>query len=124
MGHTPDHRPSAAARWVNVALGAWLFISVFVWPHAYASATNSWIVGLAIMVVALTSMYIPGVRWLNTGLAVWLFVSAFAFSHVTTGTVWNNAIVAIVVLVASLKPGGLHIRTTGRFAPPGPRVAI
>lgn len=99
---------NAWARWVNIALGAWLFISAFIWPHTTSSATNTWIVGLAIVAAGIGAMYVPWFRWVNTALAIWLFFSTFAFPHVTTGTMWNNAIVAILVFIVSLVPGTLQ----------------
>ncbi|HEU4611120.1 MAG TPA: hypothetical protein VFS15_03545 [Kofleriaceae bacterium] len=45
---------------------------------------------------------------MNTALAIWLFFSTFAFPHVTSGTMWNNAIVAIIVFIVSLIPGTLQ----------------
>jgi O-antigen ligase len=94
-------------------LGAWLFISTFIWPHGSSAATNSWIVGLAIVVVSIIAMYVPWFRWLNTALAVWLFVSTLVVIRATTETMWNNTIVAILVFLISLIPGGLH-PTTGQ----------
>ncbi len=98
------------ARWLNIALGVWLFISAWVWPHTTSSATNTWIVGLLIVAAGIIAMYVPWFRWVNTALAIWLFFSTFAFPHVTSGTMWNNAIVAIIVFIVSLIPG--QVRTT------------
>jgi hypothetical protein len=93
---------------VNIVLGAWLFISTFIWPHAGSSATNTWVVGLLIVIVAIIAMYWPVVRWLNTLLGAWLFISAFVISNIFLATTWNNAIVAILVFLISLMPGGLY----------------
>ena len=92
------------ARYVNAALGVWLFISAFAWPHTQASGTNTWIVGALIAICALWAIRSPSVRWANTVLAIWLLLSTFFIEHVTAATVWNNAIVAIVVFLLSLVP--------------------
>jgi len=93
-----------AARTLNVLLGIWLFISAFVWSHAQAQMTNTWILGVLCVVFALIAMRVAQVRFLNTALAVWLFISAFALPGHSQGTVWNNALVAIAIFVVSLAP--------------------
>ncbi len=90
------------ARWLNVVLGVWLFISAFLWPHTAAERTNTWILGVLCVVFALIAMSQPAARWLNTILAIWLFISVWALPHQNLATMWNNAIVAIVVFLASL----------------------
>jgi SPW repeat len=100
---TPDS--AASPRILNVILGAWLFISAFLWPHSQAQMTNTWILGILAVVFALVSMYVAAqARYLNTLLAIWLFISAFALPRVSVGTVWNNAIVAILMFIVSLLP--------------------
>jgi hypothetical protein len=93
------------ARGVNVALGIWLFISAFVWDHTPAERTNTWILGVLCFVFALIALSTSPARWLNTALAIWLFISVWALPHHNLGTMWNNALVAIVVFVLSLVPG-------------------
>ncbi len=90
------------ARWFNLILGIWLFVSAFLWEHTTAERTNTWILGVLCAVFALLAMKEAGARWLNTALAVWLFISVWALPHDNAGTMWNNAIVAIVVFFVSL----------------------
>jgi hypothetical protein len=92
------------ARVVNLVLGIWLFISAFVWGHTTAQMTNTWILGVLTVIFALVAMRFPPVRYLNTILAIWLFISAFALHRLNNGTVWNNALVAIVIFFLSLVP--------------------
>jgi hypothetical protein len=91
------------ARVVNLVLGIWLFISAFVWPHDVAQMTNTWILGVLAVIFALIAMRVQAVRYLNSLLAVWLFISAFALPHLHRGTVWNNALVALVMFFVSLQ---------------------
>jgi hypothetical protein len=115
--------PYVWARWVNVVLGAWLFISAVIWwppgaafiwwPPGSSAAPNSWLVGLVIVAVSLIAMYVSWVRWLNTALAVWLFVSTLAFTDMSSGAAWNNEIIALLVFLMSLLPDGV-------YAPPRP----
>lgn len=93
-----------AARYVNIIVGAWLFISAFVWQHSATSRTNTWIVGALAVIFAIIALQSPVVRYANTVLSVWLFISNFVFAHVTRATLWNNLIVAIVMFVVSLVP--------------------
>lgn len=93
-----------AARGINIALGVWLFISAFIWPHNYSQFTNSWVVGVLCVGFALIAMYAPAARYLNAALAVWLFVSAFALPVISRATIWNNVLVAVAMFVVSLLP--------------------
>ncbi len=102
------------ARIANIVLGVWLFISAFLWPHTYTQMTNSWILGVLCVVFALVALSAPPARYLNTALAVWLFISAFAFTANSQGTVWNNAIVAVLIFFFSMVPSGAAMLPTTR----------
>jgi hypothetical protein len=95
---------SVAARTLNVLLGIWLFISAFAWRHSTAQMTDTWILGVLCVVIALVAMRIEQVRFVNAALAVCLFISAFALRPHSTGTMWNNALVAIAIFIISLTP--------------------
>jgi hypothetical protein len=93
-----------AARGINIALGVWLFISAFLWPHTYAQFTNEWIVGVLCVIFAVVAMWAPQARYLNAALAVWLFISAWALPTISSGTIWNSVLVAIAIFAVSLLP--------------------
>ena len=93
--------------WIAIALGAWLFVSAFLWPHGTASAANTWIVGLLIAIASLIALRMPWMRWVETALAIWLFLSTLAMPGATRGTLWNNLIVALLVFLVSLVPEGV-----------------
>lgn len=106
-GHST--RTAGGALWsgprlANVTLGLWLFVSAFVWPHNAISQTNTWLLGLLIGGIAAVGTPSPAVRAISTVPAVWLFFSAFWIADLTNATMWNNAIVAVLVLVLSLVP--------------------
>jgi hypothetical protein len=103
---------SLQARYGNVVLGVWLFISAFLWRHGQAQFTNTWIMGIIVTAVALISMSVPNFRYLNTIAGAWLVISGFALHRVTAGTTWNNVIVGILVFVVSLVPS-IAARRTG-----------
>lgn len=103
----------ASIRWVNVAIGIWLFISAFIWPHTTAQQTNTWILGILIALVGLWAMAVPKARFVNTVLAIWLFFATLFLPHETAGTLWNNLIAALVVFLVSLVPTGSSRVTHG-----------
>jgi hypothetical protein len=96
-----------AARVINIVLGIWLFISAFLWIHASAEMTNTWIVGLICMAIAIIALRVPEARYLNTALAVWLLISVWALPTISVATRWNNALVALAIFFVSLAPAYL-----------------
>ncbi len=103
-------------RWLNVALGAWLFISAFVWRHGAAQFQNSWIMGIIMVGLALLAGGYPWARFLNAGAAVYLFFSTLLLPRVNAGTVWHNCILAVLVFIISLAPARVS-----RFQPTRPQ---
>jgi hypothetical protein len=96
--------PNLSARMLNVALGVWLFISAFAWPHTMAQHTNTWICGVLGVIFALAATRYSQARVLNTILSVWLFISVWVLPRANAGTAWNNALVAIAMFCLSLIP--------------------
>jgi hypothetical protein len=96
--------PGRAARTLNLILGAWLFVSAFLWTHTPADRVSCWAVGLGVVAFAIIAMSIPAARWVNSALAVWLFVSAFALPHLHAGTRWNEVIVSLLVFFLVIVP--------------------
>ena len=94
------------ARYLNVLLGIWLFISAFLWSHTPQQRTNTWIVGLLVVAFSLWALSYATARYLNTAAAIWLFFSTWALPTLHAGTVWNNLLVAIAVFIFSLIPAG------------------
>lgn len=95
-----------SARWVNIVLGIWLFISAFLWPHSEAQFTNTWIVGAVMAILAFAALRAPQLRFVNAAIAVWLFISAWALPGHLIGTMWNNVVVSIIAFVVAVTPGG------------------
>ncbi len=96
----------SGARIANIILGVWLFISAFIWPHGASQLTNTWIVGVVTVAIALIALAAPPVKYLNTALSIWLFISVWVLPGANAGTQWNNAIVAILIFLFSLAPEG------------------
>jgi SPW repeat len=89
------------ARYVNIAVGVWLFISAFAWHHGDAQFTNTWIMGVITTGVAIVSLGVPAFRFVNTAGGIWLVLSAFILRTASGGTMWNNLIFGVIVAVLS-----------------------
>jgi hypothetical protein len=92
----------APARLINIALGVWLFLSAFIWPHTESQFSNAWIVGLLLAAFGAISLRVDGARYGCTVLAIWLFFSNWILPTEFEATAWNNIIVSVAVFVASL----------------------
>lgn len=101
---THGRRRAPWPRYLNALLGAWLFISTFLWHHTANAMSNTWIVGFMMAFTAVVALSTPAVRWFNTVLAVWLAFTTLAMSGIRPITGWNNMIVALVVFVLSVIP--------------------
>ncbi len=109
----------AIARFINMVVGAWVFLSAFLLAQSDATRTNAWVCGALVVLFAIIALRSPTARFVNTAIAVWLFITSFSFPHVSEATVWNNWICAVVIFFVSLVPGGAVRRTPGQRHPPG-----
>jgi hypothetical protein len=91
-------------RYTNALLGLWLFISAFAWEHAPSSRINTCLVGLFMLVSAITATGWSIARHLTMVLAVWLAFTTLAAYPDGPASSWNNLIVALVVLVLAELP--------------------
>ena len=106
--------------WLNIALGIWLFISTWAWPHSASSYTNTWVCGVLITLASIWALFQPAARWITALIAVWLFFSSWAFWHVSRATAWNNWILAIVVFLLAIIPTSTIVYRESRRRPPHP----
>lgn len=100
-----DRRTSNTARTVNVVLGVWLFISAWIWPHTETSRATTWICGLLVAAIALVALRIRPTRWLNAAIGAWLVIAGFLLPDIAVGTMWNNIMVGLLVLLVAV--GGI-----------------
>jgi hypothetical protein len=91
-------------RVLNVIIGIWLLISVFLWPHGDFQTNNTWMCGLFCAVFAVAAGSRERSRYLNTLLAIWLFISTWVVSDISPRTTLNNLAVSIVIFVLSIIP--------------------
>lgn len=93
--------------WVSLILGIWLFISPWVlgFTSVANAATNAWILGIAVAVVAIIALSMPQLweEWVNLILGVWLIIAPWVvgFSNMSTPT-WNSVILGIIVALVNL----------------------
>lgn len=115
--HTePITDPELRSRWArycNAALGLWLFISAFAWEHQPSSRINTALVGLFVLVSAITATGWAMVRHLTMVLALWLAFSTLAAYPDGPAASWNNVIVALIVLMLAELPS-VHRQRTPR----------
>jgi hypothetical protein len=96
---------SQRGRTANLAIGAWLFMSAFLWHHNMAEFRNALLTGVICFIVALMSLNRPVMRFANTVLALWLFLSAVVIPGTSRITAVNHALAAILMLTFSLVGG-------------------
>jgi hypothetical protein len=94
--------------WVTALVGIWLFISPWVLSTTGSTdvASNAWIIGAAIFVVALIALGTPNnptAEWINVVLGVWLFISPWVLGYtgVKDGS-WNAWIFGVVTVILAL----------------------
>ncbi|HEY7548327.1 MAG TPA: SPW repeat protein [Hyphomicrobiaceae bacterium] len=98
--------------WVNLVLGAWLFISPWVLGFASAAreagtttprpAVNAWIFGVIVVVLSIAALVRtqPWEEWLNLLAGIWLFISPWVLGYSGTATpLWNALIVGALVFI-------------------------
>lgn len=90
----------------NALIAIWLFATAFMWPHAHLAQEVTIVAAVLTFILSIMEMYVRGARYLNAVVAVFLFLSALTLPAVTRATVWNNAIVAIAILVSALVDRG------------------
>jgi hypothetical protein len=101
-------------RVIEVALGAWLCASAFLWPHGLPQFLNAAVIGAAIAIDA--GVALRGherARFGNRALAVWLFLSNLLLPTTVLATAWNHSLVAVMVFLLSMVPtvhAGRHAR--------------
>ena len=106
------------ARIANIALGLWLFVSSFLWPHTPAQLHNAWVVGIIVVTAGLIG--ISGVHWprhVNAACGGWLIVSALFLSRGGGATFWNHVIVGFALAVFGMSPSIRDFRRRAAVPP-------
>ena len=112
-------------RWqdaVNIILGAWLFISPWVFGFYDSNTAASWnfyIVGIAVIVFAIVAMRRGvGLEWINFVLGVWMVVSPWLVGYSGAAAARDDAVIVGIVTAVlacwayfSPRHGGTHATT-------------
>jgi hypothetical protein len=92
-------------QWFSLILGAWLFLSRFVWTHSAAQFANACIVAVLYTSLATAALGNPRVRYANVIIAAWLFLSAWLLPRAQDATLWHNVALSIAMIgVAIAQP--------------------
>ena len=103
-------------RVIDLALGLWLCVSAFAWPHGVPQFVNAVLIGAAVTADAAAALAgHDRARFGNRALAVWLFVSNLILPGTSLATAWNHALVAVMVFLLSMVPT-FHTGRHGRVA--------
>lgn len=88
--------------WANLILGAWIFASPWALGYGGIAETNARLVGLGIVVFALTAAYVPK-AWeelINILFGVWLTVSPFVLGFSVAKKVSLHTVVVGILATA------------------------
>jgi uncharacterized membrane protein HdeD (DUF308 family) len=106
---------------ISLILGAWLFLTPWIFGFASETAASwtAWLSGIAIVAVAIGAIaaFAEWEEWISLILGVWVAISAWVVGFTAHATVtWVNVITGIVVaLVAGARLWFRH-RTPPRVA--------
>jgi nitric oxide reductase large subunit len=92
---------------INLALGAWLFLTpwIFGFVSDTAASWSAWLSGIAIGAVAIAALaaFAEWEEWISLALGVWVAVSAWILGFAANATVtWVNVLTGIVVAVVAV----------------------
>ena len=88
-----------------VFAGTWLIVSTFAWPHTHAQIVNTAVIGALFMVFSLLSLIYGPARYLCLASAAWLLLSTLRMTTLSSGTLWNNGIMAAAVFFSAMMIG-------------------
>jgi hypothetical protein len=88
------------AGWMNVLIGVWLIISPFAlgFSHYGAGLANNVAVGIALIALTFASTRNDLLKGLIVFLGTWLGDSAFVLAIPNSTYLWNNLILAFLVI--------------------------
>lgn len=95
-------RTSLGIGWTVLVIGAWLVISPFAlgFTHDLAGIANNIAVGLALILLTIGSTRNGLLRALIALLGAWLYASAFILPVSQKAYLWNNLILAFLVIIS------------------------
>ena len=104
---TARQRPRTAQwqDWVTLVIGVWLFVApwlLYGTMTAEAADWNSWVLGAALVVLALAAIFRfqEWEEWVNGVLGLWLIISPWALGFTDLVPAMWNAVICGVIVVA------------------------
>ncbi len=100
----PRHQPRWQD-WLNLLLGAWLFVSPWVLRSSGIYNTDAWWVGALIFLVAIWALAMPAssiAEWSNALLGAGLFIAPWVLGYLTLPAAWNAWIVGALVFILAV----------------------
>ena len=101
----PLSRRTWPPRLLQVVLGAWLIVTVFIWTHSRVQAFVALGAGGLTVALGLLSAKLSSLRILTALAGVWLLVASFV-SPGAPLTLFNNLAVALLIIFLSFLPLG------------------
>ena len=98
--------PGLLARYSTMILGAWFFMSGLIWHHLVAVGSLDWILGLLVIALSIMALRQPRLHWGISAIGAWILIQSALLPHIRDGTVWNERVVGILVLLLGLVGGG------------------
>lgn len=89
--------------WLNLALGAWLFVMPFfgVVPMASPAAVNGFFFGSVIAVISVAALVKeqPWEEWVNGVIGLWLIAAPFVLGFTLGGVaMWSSVIIGLFIV--------------------------
>jgi hypothetical protein len=95
---------NAWPRYLNVALGVWMFVSAFAWPHSRDACAAAWISGAMISMNAFAAIWASPVRFFNVLLGGMALVWQMAASAHEPMARISGIVASGLVIALSLVP--------------------
>lgn len=88
--------------WVNLMVGAWLFLAPFIVFTAAdgAAVWNSYLFGVLVVVFAFSALIRPQAweEWVNLVIGVWLILAPFLLGFTDeVAMMWNHILVGVII---------------------------
>jgi|SRR6185437_4840229 hypothetical protein len=97
-------RTSLGSGWLALPIGAWMIVSPFVlhFTDDVGGTANNIAVGAALILLTLGSRINGLLRGLTLLMGAWMYASAFILTVSEGAFLWNNLLLALVIIVASV----------------------
>ena len=105
------------ARYANMAIGCWLVLSAFLWPHSANEQAGAWGSGVLIFLFAVWSLMNPTMRFATGLTGAWLAVTTLFVHTISRATAINHVICGVAVVLLALVPGDRDVTTEDGVVP-------